>query len=466
VGCTDDSCDEVNDVVVHAPNNGLCDNGEFCDGSETCDVINDCQAGTPPVVDDGVGCTDDSCDEVNDVVVNAPNDSLCDNGDFCDGAETCDQVNDCQAGSDPCPGQACDEVNDVCVACLTDDDCSDGAFCNGAEVCTAGVCGPGTPVNVDDGVGCTDDSCDEVNDVVVNAPNDANCDNGQFCDGSETCDQVNDCQAGTDPCGGAACDEVNDICLPVGGDPVYWFSFRSNTSIPGVGTVTDDDIVSYDSGSGLWAKEFDGSDVGLSGFEISGMARLANGDLLMSFTAAGTIGGLSVDDSDIVQFTGTLGPNTSGTFSMYFDGSDVGLTSNGEDIDSIAFSAAGDLIISTTGGFSGTGASGADEDLFLFSGTTGPATSGSFTRIFDGSDVGLGGNGSADVDAAELNQAGTLLFSTVGSVTVGANWTDEDVVAFSGALVDPTSGSFSLDLDLSALGIAAGEDIGSMEIFE
>ena len=43
---------------------------------------------------------------------------------------------------------------------------------------------------------------------------------------------------------------------------------------------------------------------------------------------------------------------------------------------------------------------------------------------------------------------------------------DEDVLEFSGALSDPTSGSFSMDLDLSSLGIASGEDIGSLEIFE
>ena len=54
-----------------------------------------CQAGTPPSTDDGVTCTDDSCDEVNDVVVNLPNDGNCGNGDFCDGAETCDVSTEC-----------------------------------------------------------------------------------------------------------------------------------------------------------------------------------------------------------------------------------------------------------------------------------------------------------------------------------------------------------------------------------
>jgi hypothetical protein len=174
VGCTDDSCDEANDTCVNTPNNANCDNGLFCDGAETCDTTLDCLAGTPPIIDDGVGCTDDSCDEANDVIVHTPNNGLCDNSKFCDGSETCDVVNDCQAG---------------------------------------------TPPVIDDGVGCTDDSCDEVNDTVVHAPNDGLCDNGDFCNGLETCDTVNDCVAGPEPCDPQTeiCDEPTDQCLPIGG---------------------------------------------------------------------------------------------------------------------------------------------------------------------------------------------------------------------------------------------------------
>jgi hypothetical protein len=96
-------------------NDANCDNGLFCDGDETCDPVLDCQPGTAPDCDDGVGCTDDSCDEGTDSCDNVANDANCDNGLFCDGAETCDPVLDCQPGSDPCPGQSCDEVGDQCV---------------------------------------------------------------------------------------------------------------------------------------------------------------------------------------------------------------------------------------------------------------------------------------------------------------------------------------------------------------
>ncbi|MEM7355267.1 MAG: M43 family zinc metalloprotease, partial [Acidobacteriota bacterium] len=56
---------------------------------------------------------------------------------------------------------------------------------------------------------------------------------------------------------GEVCDEVSGTCVAT--DPVLWMSFRSNTTVPGVGTVADEDIVSYDESTDTWALEFDGS---------------------------------------------------------------------------------------------------------------------------------------------------------------------------------------------------------------
>jgi hypothetical protein len=150
-------------------NDANCDNGLFCDGTETCDAVLDCQAGTVVDCDDGVGCTDDSCNETTDTCDNVANDANCDNGLFCDGAETCDAVLDCQAG---------------------------------------------TTVDCNDGVGCTDDSCNEATDTCDNVANNANCpDNGQFCDGTESCDAVSDCVSSGDPClPGGFCNETTDTC--------------------------------------------------------------------------------------------------------------------------------------------------------------------------------------------------------------------------------------------------------------
>jgi cysteine-rich repeat protein len=199
----------------------VCDDGLFCNGTESCDSLSGCQAGTPPNLDDGVACTDDGCDEVANVVVNTPNDANCDNGAWCDGAETCDAVLDCQVGTDPCPGGViCNETTDACEPCLVDATCDDGLFCNGAEVCNSGVCEPGPPVILDDTVACTIDSCDEVSDVVVNTPDDAACDDGLFCNGAEICDAALDCQPGTPPspddgipCTDDSCDEGGDVVV-------------------------------------------------------------------------------------------------------------------------------------------------------------------------------------------------------------------------------------------------------------
>ena len=47
-----------------------------------------------------------------------------------------------------------------------------------------------------------------------------------------------------------------------------------------------------------------------------------------------TLRGLKLDDSDLVLFTpSSLGASTSGAFSLYFDGSDIGLDTTGEDVD-------------------------------------------------------------------------------------------------------------------------------------
>lgn len=89
--------------------------------------------------------------------------------------------------------------------CLVDADCDDTLFCNGVETCDGNrKCQPGTVVDPDDGVVRTDDSCDEVADLVVNAPNDGSCDDGGPCT-ADSCDEVLGC--GHDPilgCGGAA----------------------------------------------------------------------------------------------------------------------------------------------------------------------------------------------------------------------------------------------------------------------
>ena len=231
ISCTVDQCNEMTDSCENQPDDTRCDNGQFCDGVETCDALLDCQAGLPPATDDGVGCTIDSCNEATDSIEHIPDDNFCDNGLYCDGIETCDVVLDCQMGTPPCGDLPCDEETDQCGECTEDWQCDNGVFCDGAEICVDYHCMAGTPIDCDDAVGCTVDTCNELTDSCDNRPDDTWCDNGLFCDGIETCDVLLDCQPGApvdcsyldDQCNVGICVEVSDQCVanpdPYEGEP-------------------------------------------------------------------------------------------------------------------------------------------------------------------------------------------------------------------------------------------------------
>src|SRR5690606_34640607 len=66
--CTIDSCDPLFGVQNDpAPAGQSCADDNVCNGSEACDGFGVCEAGTPPVVDDGNDCTADSCDPITGV---------------------------------------------------------------------------------------------------------------------------------------------------------------------------------------------------------------------------------------------------------------------------------------------------------------------------------------------------------------------------------------------------------------
>ena len=262
---------------------------------------------------------------------------------------------------------------------------------------------------------------------------------------------------------------VNDP--PVGGKK-YYMSFLSNLTVPGIGAVRDEDIVSYDPTTGLWALFFDGSDVGVSGTDINAFTIRDDGGILMSFNSSSiSIAGLSggpngttIEDSDVVLFTPTsTGASTSGSWSFYLDGSDLLLTTNGEDIDGLHENADGSLSISTLAGHKVSGLSGADEDVITVTLTsTGSTTAGTWVRTFDGSDVGFSTSSGEDLNAISFD-VGELLFSTQGSYSAsGAAGADEDVSRFAGTFWNATSGSASLVLDLSALGLPTGGDVDGL----
>jgi hypothetical protein len=247
----------------------------------------------------------------------------------------------------------------------------------------------------------------------------------------------------------------------------FTFSLRDAATVGGV-SVANEDIVSYD-GAGHFSLAFDGSDVGLAGYRIDASAWLDSDTLLLSVDAdrANILPGMTgpIDDSDVVRFdASSLGATTAGTFSMYFDGSDVGLTQSAADVDAFELLSDGRLVLSTTGTVSVSGTSARDEDLLAFTPTSlGQTTVGTFALYFDGSDVGLG-ESPEDVDAVSVDSTGRLFLSTADTFAVpGLSGADEDVFVFNPTQLGPTTAgtySPSLFFDGSSFGLAANDVFG------
>jgi hypothetical protein len=270
IACTIDLCNPQLNACEHVPDHSLCSNGLFCDGTETCNLLSGCILGTPPDCDDAVGCTTDSCDEANDTCLHVPDNNACSDGLFCTGEEICG-LSGCEPGFPPCTGGlVCDEAGNLCVDCTSDGECgpgpcgapqscingtcfpgepdcgdgvpcttdycnpatnqcqhspddslcNDGVYCNGVEVCNLLTgCQPGTPVNCDDGVPCSNDQCVEATDQCSHTPDNTNCNDGLFCNGTEVCHPTQGCLPGTPPncddaanCTADTCNEAADRC--------------------------------------------------------------------------------------------------------------------------------------------------------------------------------------------------------------------------------------------------------------
>ncbi|MEL7313940.1 MAG: hypothetical protein AAFN08_03200, partial [Cyanobacteria bacterium J06559_3] len=249
----------------------------------------------------------------------------------------------------------------------------------------------------------------------------------------------------------------NDIVSEPDG---FLFTLFENDTLNGL-AVGEQDIILFDGSD--FSLFFDGSDVGLTDndIEIDAFDVVDEDEILFSFDEAVTIPGVgAVDDSDLVLFTANgLGENTAGSFSFFFDGSDVGLGTNGKDIDGLVALEDGSLLISTTGNVNASGTTASDEDVLQFTpASTGNNTAGSFSLFFDGSDVGLGNE---DIDAFSVDSAGDLFFSNINNFAVDdVAGADEDIFGFTPSSAGSnTSGDFASDLlfDGSDFGLASND---------
>jgi len=236
-----------------------------------------------------------------------------------------------------------------------------------------------------------------------------------------------------------------------------YLSLTSSQIIGGVASA-DDDILRFDGTN--WSLFFDGSDVGVGSSDLFAFSIVDADTILMSFGTNVTVNGIAATPQDILQFEATsLGSTTAGNFSLYFDGSNVGLDSpTNEKIDSLSLLPDGRLLLSMTGNPSVPGLTGGrDEDVLAFTPVSlGEATSGTWSLYFDGSDVGLEETSGEDIDALDIVD-GNVYLSTQGDFAVdGLAGADEDVfVCAATSLGEVTACTYSpgLYFDGSAWGL-------------
>ena len=248
----------------------------------------------------------------------------------------------------------------------------------------------------------------------------------------------------TDPSIAVDPEDPDDVHLVFKDETEFLFSLKYGQDFPDENgddrSYANEDVIRFSGGA--YEKIVDGADVGLRNFRIDALAVIHPPGVpsqypaddtarryVLSFTESGTVPGVgTVDDSDLVLFTPTsVGDNTAGTFSMYFDGSDIGLTRSGEDIDSVDIKD-GALYLSTSGSFAVGATAGANEDIFVCqAAVTGPDSACGATSIaFDGSVHGLTASDenidaftftAGDDDGLQVQEA-PALFSTTGDYSI------------------------------------------------
>ncbi len=182
VSCTRDRC--TDGVCRHDPDDDACMDGERCFPDVGCRV--------PPE------CTSDEA---------------CDDGQYCNGTELCGGDGRCSPGSPPCGGATpyCDEAMDRCLECTSNAHCDDGLACNGTEQCIGGRCVMGDPVQCDDRIACTVDSCMEPTGTCLHQGPDRDGD-GYVATGCASGNDCDDEDASVYPGASERCNVADDDC--------------------------------------------------------------------------------------------------------------------------------------------------------------------------------------------------------------------------------------------------------------
>ncbi len=238
-------------------------------------------------------------------------------------------------------------------------------------------------------------------------------------------------------------DILNSLC---GGVNDLFVGTNRGGSVGGV-NFNDVDILALDMQTGTWSKFFEGKDVNVS-TNLTGFTFEPGGCLLVTFDGnEKKLGlGMIIKPHDILKFCPTsLGETTTGTWSVYLDGSDVGLTTDGEKLDALELLPDGRILLSTKGNFAVKNAAnqtitGRDEDVLVFDPTTlGANTTGSFAVYLDGSDIP--GMVKEDITGLYYNPLnGDLHVTILGTFNVGGVAGDSNDII----ILRPSGGGYTV----------------------
>jgi FtsP/CotA-like multicopper oxidase with cupredoxin domain len=238
---------------------------------------------------------------------------------------------------------------------------------------------------------------------------------------------------------------LSSATLTIQGDLLY-FSTLGNTNPPGVGGTADDADIYYWNGVSF-SRVFDATTAGIPATaNVDGMEFVDATHFYLSFVADTTITGLgTVQDEDIVYYN-------NGVWSVYFDGTALGLTAGNLDIDAFSING-GTLYFSTVGNTNppGVGGTADDADIYAWNGV-------SFSRVFDATTAGI--PATANVDGMEFVDATHFYLSFVADTTITGLGTvqDEDVVYYN-------AGVWSVYFDGTARGLTAGNlDVDAFDL--
>ncbi|MDY6913794.1 MAG: PEP-CTERM sorting domain-containing protein [Planctomycetota bacterium] len=238
--------------------------------------------------------------------------------------------------------------------------------------------------------------------------------------------------------------------LPVRAADTFILSTDSAATLGSL-SFQDEDLVEYDAATDTATVLFDGTTLFTNGAteDVNAVCVLPNGNIVLSNDYNATeLGGLTFDRCDLVEYN----PATD-TATLFFDG--YPKFGTWSDIDAVHVLANGHIILSTDVNATLGGLGFQDEDLVEYDPVAQTAT-----LFFDGTTLFTDG-GAEDVDAVCVLPNGHIILSTETDATLnGFAFEDEDLVEY-----DPVAGTATLFFDGSASLSPAG-DVNAVHVPE